>query len=300
MKPECVLEAGCWLGEGPCWDAREGGLYWTDVPSRRIHRWVPGGEHVQWDMANMVTAIAPRASGGLIIAETNGVAFFDPQTGQTTPFVAPEADKPFNRSNDGGCDRQGRFWLGTMFNNLAEDGSAIDIPGNTGTLYRIDPDGSSTAMVVDVGISNTLAWTADDRVFYFADTFSGIYKFDFNSEQGTIANRQPFAMQDRPEFSERGHPDGSTIDSEGFVWNCRWDGGCVIRIAPDGSIDRIVELPCSRVTSAVFGGPDLDTLYITTVTYGLDDAERADQPLAGGIFAYDPGVKGLADGVFAG
>lgn len=300
MKPECVLEAGCWLGEGPCWDAREGSLYWTDVPSRRIHRWAPGGEHVQWDMPSMVTAIAPRASGGLIIAETNGVAFFDPQTGQTTPFVAPEAGKPLNRSNDGGCDRQGRFWLGTMFNNLAEDGSAIDIPGNTGTLYRIDPDGSTTAMVEDVGISNTLAWTADDRTFYFADTFTGIYKFDFDPEQGTVANRQPFAMQDRPEFSERGHPDGSTIDSEGFVWNCRWDGGCVIRIAPDGSIDRIVELPCSRVTSAVFGGPDLDTLYITTVTYGLDNAQRADQPLAGGIFAYDPGVKGLADGVFAG
>ncbi|MGF1625751.1 MAG: SMP-30/gluconolactonase/LRE family protein [Alphaproteobacteria bacterium] len=300
MKPECVVEAGCWLAEGPCWDARAQSLYWTDVPSRRIHRWQPGGEHRSWAVPQMVTAIAPRTAGGLIVAETHGLAFFDPGTGAMTPFVAPEADKPLNRSNDGACDRQGRFWYGTMYNNIADDGGALEIEGSTGALYRVEPDGRWTTMVADVGISNTLAWSGDERLFYFADTFTGIYAFDWEPGIGSIANRRPFAMQDRPELAGRGHPDGSAIDAEGFLWNCRWDGGCVIRFAPDGSIDRIVDLPCSRVTSAVFGGPDLETLYITTVTYGLDEAERAAQPLAGGIFAYDPGVKGLPDGVFAG
>jgi L-arabinonolactonase len=300
MKPECVVEAKCWLAEGPCWDARDQSLYWTDVPARRIHRWTPGGDHRSWSVPEMVTALAPRAAGGLIAAELHRLVFFDPATGALAPYVAPEADKPRNRSNDGRCDRQGRFWYGTMSNNLAADGGPMDMEGSTGTLYRIDPDGRWTTMVSDVGISNTLCWTGDERRFYFADTLAGIYAFDYEPGAGTIANRLPFAMQDRPELAARGHPDGSTIDAEGFLWNCRWDGGGVIRFAPDGSIDRIVDLPVRSVTSATFGGPDLDTLYITTVTYGLSDAERADQPLAGGIFAYDPGVKGLPDGVFAG
>lgn len=299
-KPECLIEAGCWLGEGPCWDGAAQCLYWTDVPSRRIYRWSQADGLRHWDVPNMVTAMAPRTAGGLIVAEVHGLSFFDLETGALTPFVAPEADKPLNRSNDGGCDRQGRFWFGTMYNNLADDGSAIDMQGSTGTLYRVDPDGTFKAMVGDVGISNTLAWRADDRLFYFADTFTGIYAYDFDPEAGTVANRRPFALQDRTDLAERGFPDGSTIDAEGFLWNCRWDGGCVIRFAPDGSIDRVIELPCSRVTSAVFGGPDLGTLYITTARYDLDDSQLAEQPLAGGVFAVDPGVKGLPQGVFAG
>ena len=299
-KPEPIVESACWLAEGPCWDIAGQRLLWTDVPGRKIHSWTPAGDHRQWSVPNMITALAPRRNGGLIVAESHGLAFFDFESGALTPFVAPEADKLRNRSNDGGCDRQGRFWYGTMSNNLADDGSEIEMEGSTGTLYRVDPDGSWRAVVPDVGISNTLAWSADDRLFYFADTLTGIYAFDFDPQAGTLAGRRPFAMQDRPELAERGHPDGSTIDAEGFLWNCRWDGGCVIRLAPDGTIDRIVDMPCSRVTSAVFGGPDLDTLYITTVTYGLTDAQRAEQPLAGAIFAYDPGVKGLPQGVFAG
>ncbi|MEZ5667864.1 MAG: SMP-30/gluconolactonase/LRE family protein [Alphaproteobacteria bacterium] len=300
QKPECILEAGCWLGEGPCWDARDQCLYWTDIPSRRLHRWSAADGHAVWPVPNMVTALAPRRAGGLIVAELHGLAFFDPASGTLRPFVAPEADRPRNRSNDGGCDRQGRFWYGTMSNNLAEDGGPIEMEGSTGALYRVDPDGSWRAMATGIGISNTFAWTADDRTFYFADTLAGIYAYDFDPAAGTVADRRPFAMQDRPDLADRGHPDGSTIDCEGFLWNCRWDGGCVIRFAPDGSIDRVVELPCSRVTSAAFGGPDLDTLYITTVTYGMDAGERAAQPLAGGLFAYDPGVRGLPQGVFAG
>jgi L-arabinonolactonase len=295
---ECVFEAKDWLGEGPCWHPGEQALYWTDVPSRIIKRWEPKtGNSMSWPSHEMVTAIAVRRSGGLIIAAHRGIDFFDPRTGDKTRFVAPERDKPQNRSNDGKCDRQGRFWYGTMMNNFAEDMSEVPITANSGGLYRIDADGSVHVFEQELGIANTFAWSGDERTMYFADTLDAIYAYDFDALSGTISNRRIFAKADTEKY---GLPDGSTIDAEGFLWNARWDGGCIIRWAPDGTIDRIVEFPCRRVTSCIFGGADLDTLYVTTVRYGLSAAEISEQPLAGSIFAYDPEVKGLPDGQFAG
>jgi L-arabinonolactonase len=295
---ECVFEAKDWLGEGPCWHPGERALYWTDVPSKTVKRWNPKtGEFRSWRMPEMVTAIAVRQSSGLIIASHTGIDFFDPQTGGTIRFVAPEMDKPQNRSNDGKCDRQGRFWYGTMMNNFAEDMSELPITANTGGLYRIDPDGSVHVFEQTLGIANTFAWSPDDRTMYFADTLDAIYVYDFDAESGRVGNRRTFAKVDTKQY---GYPDGSTIDAQGFLWNARWDGGCIIRWAPDGSIDRVVNLPCRRVTSCIFGGPDLDILYVTTVRYGLSDAALAEQPLAGGIFAIDAEVKGVPDGQFAG
>ena len=298
VKIDCAFEAKDWLGEGPCWHPREQALYWTDVPSKVIKRWHPAtGAHASWPMPEMVTAIAVRKSGGLIIASHTGIDFFDPASGQATRFVAPEKDKPKNRSNDGKCDRQGRFWYGTMMNNFAADGSELPITANTGGLYRIDPEGSVHTVEQGLGIANTFAWSPDNRTMYFADTFDAIYAYDFDPVSGRAGNRRVFAKADTATY---GHPDGSTIDSEGFLWNCRWDGGCIIRWSPDGRIDRVVKMPCQRVTSCIFGGADLSVLYVTTVRYGLSDAQLAEQPLAGAIFAIDAGVKGLPDGEFLG
>jgi len=295
---ECVFEAKDWLGEGPCWHPGERALYWTDVPSKTVKRGNPQtGEFTSWRMPEMVTAIAVRQSSGLIIASHTGIDFFDPETGGTMRFVAPEKNKPQNRSNDGKCDRRGRFWYGTMMNNFAEDMTELPITANTGGLYRIDPDGSVHVFEETLGIANTFAWSPDDRTMYFADTLDAIYAYDFDAASGRVSNRRTFAKADTKKY---GYPDGSTIDAQGFLWNARWDGGCIIRWAPDGSIDRIVSLPCRCVTSCIFGGPDLDVLYVTTVRYGLSDAELAEQRLAGGIFAIDAGVKGVPDGQFAG
>jgi sugar lactone lactonase YvrE len=297
-KVECVLEAKDWLGEGPCWHPGEQALYWTDVPSKRIKRWHPkSGERQSWAMPEMVTAISARAKGGLIVASHTGIDFFDPETGRATRFAAPEKDKPKNRSNDGKCDRRGRFWYGTMMNNFAADMSELPITANTGGLYRIDADGTVTTFEQGLSIANTFAWSPDDRTMYFADTFDAIYAYDFDAASGRVAARRTFAKADPRQY---GHPDGSTIDAEGFLWNARWDGGCLVRWAPDGAIDQVVKMPCRRVTSCIFGGADLDVLYVTTVRYGLSEAELAEQPLAGGIFAIDTGVKGIADGQFAG
>jgi sugar lactone lactonase YvrE len=294
---ECVLQAKCSLGEGPAWHAKESALYFVDAPGKRIHRWHPAsGEHRTFDTPELATAVIPRNNGGLLVVLGSRLAFFDMATGVFTPFVAPEADLPKNRSNDAKCDSRGRLWYGTMQNNFAPDMSEAPITGSAGWLYRISGDGSVKRMDGPFGISNTFAWSFDDRTMYFGDTLKNtIYAYDFEAEAGEISNRRDFAS-----VEEMGFGDGSAIDRQGFLWNARWDGGCVIRFAPDGTVDRVVKMPCRRVTSCAFGGDDLSTLYVTSVRYGLTEAELADEPLAGSVFAIDAGVKGLPVGTFSG
>ena len=293
---ECVVDCKSWLGEGPVWSPAEKALYWTDVPAYTVHRWTPvTGEQRSWRVPEMVTAMSLRSQGGLIIATTSGVSTWDPDSDRHERFAAPEADLPDNRSNDGKSDRGGRFWLGTMQNNLDPDGSDKPITGSSGNLWRIDGDGSCHRMDCGIGISNTLAWSPDNKVMYFGDSLVGIYAYDFDIEAGEIANRRAFAVTEDPAL---GVPDGSTIDAEGFLWNARWDGGCLLRWAPDGAIGRRVELPCGRVTSAAFGGDDHDILYITTARDR--DAGESEHELAGGIFALSPGVRGVPEAPFPG
>jgi L-arabinonolactonase len=147
-----------------------------------------------------------------------------------------------------------------------------------------------------VGISNAICWSPDHRTMYFADTLLGaIHAYDFDLELGAISNKRIFAKLDR-----HGYPDGATVDADGYVWNARWDGGSLVRFAPDGSVDAVIAIPASRVTCCAFGGDDLDTLYVTTSRLHLTEQELATQPQAGGIFALKPGVKGLPRPAFAG
>ena len=184
-----------------------------------------------------------------------------------------------------------------MQNNLHPDGSDKGLTASTGNLYRIDADLSVHRMDSGIGIGNTFAWSPDDRVMYFADTLVGMYAYDFDAETGAIENRRLFAKTDDETL---GAGDGSTIDEEGFIWNARWGGGCLIRWAPDGSIDRTVKIPSRLVTSATFGGEDLDVLYVTTARYGVSERDLKEQPHSGGIFALEPGVKGIPEVPFAG
>ena len=295
---ECVVDCKSWLGEGPVWSPAEKALYWTDVPAYTVHRWTPDtGEQRSWRMPEMVTSMSMRSQGGLILATTGRVNRWDPDTDRLETLAVPEADLPDNRSNDGKSDRRGRFWFGTMQNNLNPDGTDKPMSENSGNLWRIDGDGSFHCMDSGIGISNTFAWSPDNTVMYFGDTLVGIYAYDFDIDEGVIANRRVFAKTDDPEL---GFGDGSTIDAEGFIWNARWDGGCLLRWAPDGTIDRKVAFPCQRVTSAIFGGEDLDVLYVTTARFELSEGDLAEQPLAGGIFALSPGVRGIPEVPFPG
>jgi sugar lactone lactonase YvrE len=276
------------LGEVPVWDVAEAALYWVDIEGRLLQRFHPAtGDVRTWPLPERIGSFALRESGGFVVAFASGFAFMA-EDGRIDWIARPEADRPGNRFNDGKCDRQGRFWAGTMDDSLA---------ARTGALYRLDPDLSVTTLETGIGISNSLAWSPDDRTFYFADTLDReIRAYDYDAASGSIANRRVFtAMAGRP-----GAPDGSTVDAEGYLWNAEWDGWAVVRYAPDGSVDRVVDLPVQKPTSCIFGGPDLSTLYVTTAIWDLSPADLERQPWAGSLLAVDAGVQGLPETRFAG
>ena len=285
----CAVDSNNILGEVPAWDVAEQALYWVDIEGCLLQRYEPATAAVRrWRLPERVCALALRRRGGLVLALASGFALFDPDSGAVTRLAAPEAHLPHNRMNDGKCDRHGRFWAGTMDDTCRE---------GTGALYRLDPDGSCHRMEDGIGISNSLAWSPDDRVFYFADTLRRtIFAYDFDGDSGTIANRRVLTdCADQP-----GTPDGSTVDAEGYLWNAQWDGWRLVRYAPDGRVDRIVALPVQKPTSCMFGGPDLSTLYVTSAVWDLRGEDLAGQPHAGGLLALDVGVHGLPEARFAG
>lgn len=295
---QCVLDCRDKLGEGAFWCPDEQALYWLDVPMpSQLHRLDPAsGKHYVWAMPEMIASMAKRRDGTLLVASHRGLNVFDPGTGALKRIAAPEAHIPDNRSNDGAPDAKGRFWFGTMANNIADDGSYFSPGVSAGVLWKIEPDFRMIPVVGGIGIANATAWSPDWTTFYFADTAQQtIFAWDFDLELGALSRKRVFA---RPEG--HGYPDGACIDAEGFLWNARWEGSAVIRFAPDGSIDRIVEIPAERVTSCAFGGPDLGTLYVTTSRLHLTDAQLERNPLSGGVFAFRPGVVGLARPAFGG
>lgn len=280
------------LGEGSYWDARRSLLWWLDVPlpSKLFSLDPATGVVKTYDMPEMVTSVRAKKDGtGLIVACHSGISSFDYETGKLTHVLRPEPQKPYNRSNDGGTDARGRFWFGTMQNNIQPNGAPIDLVEGAGTLYRLDPDLTLTPFETGIWVSNTVCWSPDNRTMYFCDTASGIISaYDFDLDDGVIGNKRPFAKFDR------GAPDGSCVDAEGCLWNARWDGGCVVRFTPRGEVDTVIDLPVAKVTSCAFAGPDLTDLYITTATYGMSEADFAAAPESGNLFVCRPGAKGLA------
>jgi sugar lactone lactonase YvrE len=289
-SPVCAVASGCLLGESPIWDAAAGLLYWVDIECRRLHRLEPKtGATASWELPEQPGAVAPRASGGLIMVLEHGLAAFDPEHGRLEWMVDPEPEYPHNRFNDGKCDRQGRFWAGSMH--------ATEPKRATGNVYRFDHDGGVHRVIAGVGIPNTFAWSPDGATMYLASTLEQvIYAFDYDTVTGAIGNRRVFATTQ----GDDAMPDGSTVDAEGFLWNAQWDGWRVVRYAPDGSVDRIVAMPVQRPTSCMFGGDDLSTLYVTSARTGLSRRRMRPQPLAGGIFSVQAGVSGLPEAPFGG
>lgn len=284
---ELILDIKNTLGEGPHWCVQEQALYWVDILEDCFYRYDPAtGDQERYDIGQAVGTVVRRESGGFVLALRNGLAFYDDEYG-LRPIVDPESERPETRFNDGKCDRSGRFWAGTM-----ADGSSP-----VGSLYRLDTDLTLHRMVTGVSVSNGLGWSPDNRIMYYTDTPTHkIYMYDYDAATGDIENRRVFAEIPDGE----GGPDGLTVDSEGGVWSARWDGWKITRYDLDGKVEREVKVPAARVTSCVFGGPDLDELYITTARVGFDAAQLADQPAAGGIFRLKAGVKGMPEPQFGG
>jgi sugar lactone lactonase YvrE len=285
-EPICVAPTGDRCGEGVIWHETHADVYWVDINRFLIHRFTPATEGVRsWFFDEPATALSLTSTDNILaVALASRVILWEPETDLRHDPIFVLDGWPHVRLNDGRADPRGSFWVGSMRNNVKPDGSLGEAGGQDGMLYRIDPDGRSSIHRQKIGISNTLAWSPDRVRFYSGDTLANvIWAYDYDPQTGEIANERPFLKN----FS-RGLPDGSTVDSEGFLWNCRFFGGCIVRVAPDGKIDRVVEMPVRNVTTCTFGGPDLRTLYITTAS---NDAAAGDR-LAGGLFALRTDVAG--------
>lgn len=286
----CVTDLRNILGEGPVWNPAEEALYWVDIRQPAVCRYDSVHRSLTtWAMPELIGSLAIRSQGGLLVALHSRLARFNPKTLEIVSIASPEGHLPHKRFNDGKCDRRGRFWVGTMNNEVRGDPS--------GVLYRLDAEHRCDRMEEGFSTPNSLAWSPDNTRMYFADTFTRtIFTYAFDIDSGTISNRRVFAQI--PEGA--GAPDGSTVDEEGFLWNAIYGGWRLHRYAPDGRVDRVVELPISQPTSCAFGGPNLDILYVTSATNRLSLEELSHQPLAGRLLALNAGVKGLPEPYFAG
>jgi sugar lactone lactonase YvrE len=274
------------------WSGREHRLYWIDIQRKQLHRFDPAtSTNESFDLPEIVTGIALRESGGLILTLRKHFAFFDPADASSIEIIAAvELDVPANRFNDAKCDPAGRFWAGTM------DAKHWSAPA--GALYRLDANQVPTRMQPDVICGNGSGWSPDGRTMYFTESFRySVFAYDFDARSGEISNRRTFATIDS---KSGGFPDGMTVDAEGFVWSNLVGLGQIHRYDPDGKLERIVSLPTPRATDCTFGGPELDTLYVTTARETMTPAQLADAPLSGSLFAVDCGVRGLAMSTFSG
>ncbi len=285
---ECIWDADAVLGEGPVWVAREQALYWVDIKGDKIHRLtLVSGTRTTWATSQQPCSLVPAVGGNFIGAFRGGFAIVTLATDAIAlqPIADPESDKPGNRFNDGKVDGRGRFWAGTMDDNETDP---------SGVLYRLDPDLSWTRLDDGYVVTNGPAFSPDGRTLYHTNTFAGlIHAFDLAAD-GSLSNKRPFVRIP----SERGYPDGMTVDAEGCLWVAHWGGWGLGRFDPDGKPCGRIDLPVAQVTSCAFGGPDLSQLFITTAAIGLDRAARRAQPLAGGLFVCEPGVGGLPTPLF--
>ena len=287
---ECVVDCQNTLGEGPAWSVDEQKLYWVDIEKSELRSYDPETQDAGvWKTPERVGSFAFREQGGLLVAFESGIDFWDPETGQTKRIHNFEPESPTTRTNDGRCDRQGRFIVGGM--NEADNGDPIS------NVYRLDSDMGIHRIISNVSCANSTCFSPDGTVMYFADTPTGqIWSYDYDVDSGAVSNKRVFA-----DFSDQpGIPDGSIVDAEGYLWNAQWNGYRVVRYRPDGTIDRIVDMPVMNPTCVAFGGKDLDTLFITTARYLMTPEQIEAEPLSGGLFAVQVDVKGLNEPKFCG
>jgi len=283
-------EAKCDLGESPVWLEDREALYFVDINKKILCEYGGSGRHQVFALSSKTGSIAPLKSlqGCLILAQENFLTLFslDPPKEKRILLLAEEPSG--NRLNEGKCDAAGRFWVASM--NIQESQS-------TGSLWSIGPDNLINRHLDGFIVGNGIGWSLDNRTMYFTDSHARkIYAFDFDLSSGQIGERRCFAVV--PESA--GYPDGLTVDLDDYVWSAHWDGGCVTRYKPDGTIDRRIPLPVPRPTSIAFGGRELDSLYITSARQGLTVDQLRRAPLSGSLFRLQcRDIRGLPPMTFA-
>ncbi|WP_420144490.1 SMP-30/gluconolactonase/LRE family protein [Sphingobium sp.] len=271
------------LGEGTLWSARDNAVYWVDILTPALNRLsLDGGAVERWAMPEPLGWVAEREAGGFIGGFQSGFAeiSLDPLT--ITPFGDPEPHFPGNRMNDGKADAQGHIWCGTM--DMSEE-------HDRGALYRLAPDRSWSVIDSDYRVPNGPAFSPCGQWLYHSDTAKQqMYRFR-RTETGA-GEREPFIRFG----AEDGYPDGMTVDAEGHIWVAHWGGSRISRFTPEGKLDRAIALPARQVTNITFAGPNLDRMFVSSATVGLEDATEYD----GGFFEVDCDVRGLPTNLYAG
>ena len=280
VEVTCVLEARATLGECPVWDERSQTLHFVDIEAPALFQFDPKlGAVKRWEMPSRIGCFALDRAGGAVLALATGFAHFAFAGGALTPIANPLEGTADHRFNDGAVDPGGRFWSGSMH---------LSTRRPSGRLYCLE-GGAARPVFDGFFVPNGLVWSPDGARFYFNDSPRAMFVSEFDAASGRAG--APYVFADVS--AAPGYPDGTAVDAEGYLWSARWDGHGIARFAPDGRLDRFVPMPVSRPTSCAFGGPGLDRLYVTSARKGLDAATLAREPLAGGVFAFDPGVKGL-------
>jgi sugar lactone lactonase YvrE len=285
---DCTVAAGDICGEGAVWHNARAALYWTDINRFLVHEFAPDQQTTRtWLFGEPVTSVNLTNHPDLfLLVFASKVGLWNPKNHPKVDTLYRLESAPEMRFNDAGVDPAGVLWAGTMANNVGPDGEEVAADFKDGVLYRIDARGRATEWKHHIGISNTVAWSPDSAKFYFGDTIANsIYVYDYDSRTGTPCGEKRLLGA-----YPYGVPDGSAMDEEGFLWNARAGAGRIIRIAPDGRVDRVVDLPVKNPTTCAFGGAELDTLYITTA--------RSTERLSGSVFALKPGPKGIPAGRF--
>ena len=290
-----AIEAPCLLGESPMWLPNEQQLVYCDIPGRALHRFDPAsGEHKLWGFDCDLGSCAPTDDGAILIAMRDGIWRFDPGTGHCNELADPPYDIANERFNDGKCDPQGRFWVGTIYEPRQPALAA---------LYSFS-DGVLQRRADGITVSNGLAWSPDGRTMYWSDSHAHtVFAFDFDGDTGAIDSPREFATFARKQPGQDlatygGRPDGAAVDAEGCYWSAMFEGRRLIRLSPQGELIREVKLPVQCPTMPCFGGPDLKTIYITSARLNRPAEELEQQPWAGCVLAIDVDVPGLPVNVF--
>jgi len=293
MPAELIVDARNAVGECPVWVGEENALYWVDIPAGGLQRWsADTGQVSAWKTPEMLACIARHADGSWVAGMESGFFQLRPHNDgslDSEPLAGIDHSRPDMRLNDGRCDRQGRFWAGSM---------VLDMGANAaeGRLYRYSAGQRSPldAQLNGLIVPNGLGFSPDGRTMYLSDSHPAvqqIWAFDYDIDSGTPSNRRLFV--DMNHYA--GRPDGAAVDAEGGYWICANDAGLIHRFTPDGRLDRSLAVPVKKPSMCAFGGSRLDTLFVTSIR-PADDHD--DQSLAGGVFALNPGVKGLPEPLF--
>ncbi|MEO9296648.1 SMP-30/gluconolactonase/LRE family protein [Devosia alba] len=280
-----LIDSQCALGEGPIWHVGRQQLFFFDINEQTLFAVTAAGEIVDsWLFNETVAAAAIVDDHTLALATDTGLKQFDLTTGGMNRINEIEADNPQTRTNDSRVHPSGAFWIGTMTRSEQE--------APIGSVYHYRA-GTLTTLKSGISIPNATCFSPHGTIAYWTDTPTRkIMQCATDPATGLpIGAWTLFA-----DVSEgRGYPDGAVVDSQGYLWNAKWGGSCVVRHAPDGSIDRIVEVPVSQVTCPAFGGADLKTLFITTAAKNLTAEQLAVEKVAGGLFAIDVDIAGQAE-----